>query len=72
MFAGKVKKVFVLNVSRIGRDLYSTMKWLEQAQALSVEVISRNDDLPDKALSSALFQAFIGHQQNPSLMFTKN
>ena len=63
MLAGKIKSVFVLNTSRIGRDLYSTMKWLEQAQTLGVEVISRNGDLPDNALYSAIYRAFVEHQQ---------
>ena len=49
MLAGEIQAIFVLSISRIGRDLFSTMKWLNQAKVLGVEIISKHDDLPNTA-----------------------
>ena len=42
---GKIQTVFVKNVCRIGRDTFTTMKWLDKMKSLGVEVISLHNDL---------------------------
>ena len=42
MIAGKIQVIFIVSASRIGRDLFATMKWLHEAKASGAEIISQH------------------------------
>ena len=59
ILAGKIKVVFVVSISRIGRDIYTTFKWLDEIQALGVKVISRNGDIESSVELSSLLRKIV-------------
>ena len=45
MLCGTIQVIFVTNISRIGRNILATTKWLDTAKKLGIEVISQQGDL---------------------------